>query len=210
MKEIARLLLENQAWVKEKTEINPGYFQEMSKGQKPMFLWIGCSDSRVPPNEVIGCHPGELFVARNVANLVVHADLSLMSVVSYAITYLKVKHIIICGHYECGGVAASLAPSSFGAIDKWLRNIKDVADSNWQELQPLDLKTKTNRLVELNAIAQAKNLTYTSLVQKTWHDGQELYIHAWVFDIYTGKIKVLLEIDKNFPIPEVRRYKFED
>lgn len=208
MEDIKKLLLENKAWIQEKTEIDPGYFKEMAKGQSPKFLWIGCSDSRVSPNEITGCHPGEMFVARNVANLVVHTDLSLMSVVEYAVVYLKVKHIIICGHYECGGVATSLTPLSLGPIDKWLRNIKDIAEANWDELKQIPEKERTNRLVELNTITQARNLTHTAIVQKAWSQGQDLYIHAWVFDLPTGKIKPLLEIDKNFPIPEIHRYKF--
>ncbi len=208
MKDVQRLLLENKAWVQEKTDANPGYFAEMAKGQKPNFLWIGCSDSRVPPNEITGCHPGEMFVARNIANLVIHTDLSLMSVVEYAVVHLKVKHIIICGHYGCGGVAASLTANSLGPIDKWLRNIKDVANAHWSELSPLESKERTDRLVELSTISQAKNLTHTAIVQRAWHQGQELFIHGWVFDMATGKLKELITIDKNYPIEPIHRYQF--
>jgi carbonic anhydrase len=209
MKDIQRLLLENKAWVQEKIQVNPEYFEEMAKGQQPNFLWIGCSDSRVPPNEITGCHPGEMFVARNIANLVIHTDLSLMSVLEYAVVYLKVKHIIICGHYGCGGVAASLTPNSLGSIDKWLRNIKDVAEVNWGELEKIEAGAKrTDRLVELNTISQAHNLTHTAIVQKAWHEGRELYIHGWVFDMATGKLKELTSIDKNYPIAPAHQYKF--
>lgn len=209
MKDAKRLLLENQAWVQEKTIVNPEYFKEMAKGQTPTFLWIGCSDSRVPPNEITGCHPGEMFVARNIANLVIHTDISLMSVLEYAVVHLKVKHVIICGHYGCGGVAASLTPQSLGPIDKWLRNIRDVATANWVELSKLPAGAdRTNRLVELSTIEQAKNLTHTAIIQKAWNDGQELYIHGWVFDMASGKLKELITIDKTYPIEESHRYRF--
>jgi carbonic anhydrase len=150
-----------------------------------------------------------MFVARNIANLVIHTDLSLMSVLEYAVVYLKVKHIIICGHYGCGGVAASLTPNSLGSIDKWLRNIKDVAEVNWGELEKIEAGAKrTDRLVELNTISQAHNLTHTAIVQKAWHEGRELYIHGWVFDMATGKLKELTSIDKNYPIAPAHQYKF--
>lgn len=208
MKDIQRLMLENKAWVKEKTEVNPQYFVEMAKGQQPTFLWIGCSDSRVPPNEITGCHPGEMFVARNIANLVIHTDLSLMSVVEYAVDHLKVKHIIICGHYGCGGVKASLSPNSLGPIDKWLRNIKDVACMHWKELEPMDESAQADRLVELSTIEQAKNLTHTAIIQRAWNQGRELYLHGWVFDIATGRVKDMITIDKDYPIDPIYRYKF--
>lgn len=207
MKDVQRLLLENKAWVQEKTEVNPVYFREMARSQNPTFLWIGCSDSRVPPNEITGCHPGEMFVARNIANLVIHTDLSLMSVVEFAVTNLKVKHIIICGHYGCGGVKAALAPQSLGSIDKWLRNIKDVAGMNWEELEKIEnMEARADRLVELNTIEQAKNLTHTALVQRVWKQGHELYLHGWVFDMSTGRLKELVSIDKNYPIEPIHRY----
>lgn len=209
MKDVKRLMLENQAWVQEKTEVNPTYFEEMAKGQKPTFLWIGCSDSRVPPNEITGCHPGEMFVARNIANLVIHTDLNLMSVVEYAVLHLGVKHVIICGHYGCGGVKASLTPTSLGTIDKWLRNIKDVANMNWKELDAIaNPDARTDRLVELSTIEQAKNLTHTAIIQKAWAQGQELFLHGWVFDMATGRLKELITIDKSYPIEPIYRYDF--
>ncbi len=209
MKDANRLMLENKAWVQEKTVVNPTYFKEMAKGQQPTFLWIGCSDSRVPPNEITGCNPGEMFVARNIANLVIHTDLSLMSVVEYAVDHLGVKHIIICGHYGCGGVKASLTHQSLGPIDKWLRNIKDIANVNWSELQRIEGEdARTNRLVELNTIEQAKNLTHTAIVQRAWAKGKDLYLHGWVFDMATGLLKELVTIDKSYPIEPVYRYEF--
>jgi carbonic anhydrase len=208
MKDAKALLLENKAWVQEKTDVNPEYFKNLAKGQQPTFLWIGCSDSRVPPNEITGCDPGEMFVARNIANLVIHTDLSLMSVVDYALNYLKVKHIIICGHYGCGGVKASLSNQSFGPINKWLRNIKDVANANWSEIQKItDENAQVDRLVELNTIEQAKNLTHTSIIQNVWNEGRELYLHGWVFDMASGKLSELITIDKNYPIEPIYRYK---
>lgn len=209
MKDAKKLMLENAAWVTEKTSVNADYFKEMAKGQTPTFLWIGCSDSRVPPNEITGCNPGEMFVARNIANLVIHTDLSLMSVVEYAVEHLKVKHIIICGHYGCGGVAASLTTTSLGPIDKWIRHIKDIANANWTELTKVEAGlNRTNRLVELSTMEQAKNLTHTAIIQRAWHKGQEVYIHGWVFDLSTGLLKELVTIDKNYPIEEAYRYKF--
>jgi carbonic anhydrase len=201
--------MENRAWVQEKVMVNPEYFKEMAKGQTPTFLWIGCSDSRVPPNEITGCNPGEMFVARNIANLVIHTDVSLMSVIEYALCYLKVKHVIICGHYGCGGVKASLSTQSLGAIEKWLRNIKDVANLYWKELETIkDADAKSDRLVELSTIEQAKNLTHTEIIQKLWKEGAELYIHGWVFDMATGKLKELITIDKEYPIDPIYRYDF--
>ncbi len=151
MNSISKLLLENEAWAREKVELDPEYFSRLSKIQTPEFLWIGCSDSRVPANEITGTEPGEIFVHRNVANLVVHTDLNLLSVLLYAVDVLKVKHIIVCGHYGCGGVKASLTNESFGMINKWLRNIKDVYRIHEDEFKSLENEEeKVNLLVELN------------------------------------------------------------
>jgi carbonic anhydrase len=210
MKDIQRIMLENEAWVKEKTQVNPDYFKEMAKGQTPTFLWIGCSDSRVPPNEITGTAPGEMFVARNIANLVIHTDLSLMSVVDYAVHHLKTKHIIICGHYGCGGVRASLSPANLGSINKWLRHIKDIANANWTELEKIgDPIVRADRLVELSTIEQARNLTHTAIIQEAWAKGMDVYIHGMVFDISTGKLKQLITIDKTYPIEPVYRYEIK-
>ncbi len=209
MKDIHRLLLENKAWVQEKISINPDYFKEMAKDQTPEFLWIGCSDSRVPPNELTGTSPGELFVHRNVANLVIHTDLNLMSVVEYAVEQLKVKHIIICGHYGCGGIKAAMGNQSIGMINKWIRNIKDTYHVHGRELELIPSeRDRFNRLVELNTIKQAKNLTHTSIIQKAWHRKQPLYIHGWVYALESGLVKELITIDQNYPIEGVYRYQF--
>lgn len=208
MKDIKRLLIENKMWSEEKSRINPDYFKEMAKDQKPNFLWIGCSDSRVPPDEITGAGPGEIFVARNVANLVIHTDLNLMSVVEYAIHTLKVNHVIICGHYGCGGVRAALTNHHLGMLNKWIRNIKDIHQLHLKELSPLNEEERFDRLVELNVLEQAKNLTHTSIVQKAWRLGHDVKIHGWVYGLKDGLIKQVITIDQNYPIEDVYRYEF--
>ena len=207
MKDIKRLLLENKLWAEEKSKINNEYFKEMAKDQKPNLLWIGCSDSRVPPDEITGASPGEMFVARNVANLVIHTDLNLMSVVEYAIDTLKVNHVVICGHYGCGGVRAALSHLNLGMINKWIRNIKDIHQLYWNELSSLGPEERFNRLVELNVIEQAKNLTHTSIVQKAWKSGHDVKIHGWVYAMSNGLLNQLITIDQNYPIEEIYRYE---
>ncbi|MDH4467138.1 MAG: carbonate dehydratase [Bacteriovoracaceae bacterium] len=206
MKDIKRLLLENKLWAEEKSKINNDYFKEMAKDQKPNFLWIGCSDSRVPPDEITGASPGEMFVARNVANLIIHTDLNLMSVVDYAIHSLKVNHVIICGHYGCGGVRAALGNQNFGMINKWIRNIKDIHQLHWEELSPLGPEERFDRLVELNVIEQAKNLTHTSIVQKAWKSGHDVKIHGWIYAMSNGLLNQLITIDQNYPIEDIYRF----
>jgi len=208
MKEIKRLLLENKLWSEEKSKVNPQYFIEMAKEQRPNFLWIGCSDSRVPPDEITGAGPGEIFVARNVANLVIHTDLNLMSVLEFAIHTLKINHVIICGHYGCGGVREAMGHKHLGMINKWIRNIKDIYQLHFQELEKLNKEERFDRLVELNVFEQAKNLTHTSIVQKAWAIGHELKIHGWVYGLKDGLLKELISIDKNFPIEDIYRYEF--
>jgi carbonic anhydrase len=210
LKDINKLLLDNKAWAYEKNSVNPKYFIEMAKEQTPKYLWIGCADSRVPPNEVTGSSPGELFVARNVANLVIHTDMNLMSVVEYAVTYLKVRHIIICGHYGCGGVKAAMSPTSFGMINKWIRNIKDTYQLHHLELDKIENENdRFDRLVELNIYEQARNLTHTSIIQKAWHEKRDLFIHGWVYEMKTGHLKELITIDSKFDIEAIYRYKFD-
>lgn len=209
MNDIEKILLENRAWVQEKVSVNPNYFKELAKDQTPNFLWIGCSDSRVPPNELIGANPGDLFVHRNVANLIVHTDMNLMSVVEYAIEQLKVKHVIVCGHYGCGGVKAAMGNKSLGTINKWIRNIKDIYRTYASDLEKIkEEKARFDRLVELNIIEQAKNLTHTSLVQRAWSRGQELYIHGFVYALDSGLLKPLATIDKTYPVEDIYRYEF--
>lgn len=184
-----QLLENNKKWVNEKLESNENYFEELSKGQKPPVLWIGCADSRVPANEITGTHPGELFVHRNIANMVVHTDMNMLSVLDYAVNHLKVNHVIVCGHYGCGGVQAAMQNKSLGLINKWVRNIKEVYKENKTELNKItDDKKRFDRLVELNVKAQVYDLAKTSIVQQAWKDGRALEVHGWVYDLKDGII----------------------
>ena len=190
-----KLLLKNKAWAQETVKDDPNFFTELSKLQTPEFLWIGCSDSRVPANEITGTRPGEIFVHRNIANMVVHTDLNLLSVLEYAVVYLKVKHIIVCGHYGCGGVKAAMNSHSYGIINKWLRNIKDVYRYHREELNAIeDLEARTNRLIEFNVMEQVMNLAKTSIVQKAWKEEQRPHLHGWVYGLDDGLIKPIYEI----------------
>ncbi|MBE2289432.1 MAG: carbonate dehydratase [Chitinophagaceae bacterium] len=187
-----KLLENNKTWVNDMTRDDPDYFKKMSKGQSPEYLWIGCSDSRVPANEVTGTKPGELFVHRNIANMVVHNDLNLLSVLAYAVEVLKVKHIIVCGHYGCGGVEAAMSNRQYGLIDHWLRNIKEVYRIHQDELEEIDDYTqRLRRFVELNVVEQVRDLSKTPTIQNAWRKGQQLYIHGWVYDIHNGFINDL-------------------
>jgi len=186
------LLEGNKAWVAETLTVDPTFFDELSAGQTPPILWIGCSDSRVPANQITNTMPGDIFVHRNIANVVTHNDMSLLSVLDYSVNVLKVKHIIVCGHYGCGGVNAAMGNKQVGLIDNWLRNIKDVYHANEKEVAAIqDHQQKFDRLVELNAIHGAKNVMSTSIVQNAWANGQELAVHAWVYSLKTGIIKDL-------------------
>lgn len=208
MKEPQELLDANRAWAADQLRTNPDYFRDMARSQAPEFLWIGCSDSRVPAEDITGCEPGDLFVARNVANLVVHTDMNLMSVIEYAVNQLQVTHIVVCGHYGCGGVRAAMSSKNYGMINKWIRNIKDLAHAHRDQLEVLKPDERERRLIELNVIEQARNLTHTSIVQAAWHRGQPLTIHGWVYDMETGLIRDMISIDKDFPIPPIFRYEF--
>lgn len=182
-----RLLANNKKWVAEQLESDPNFFSDLAKGQSPEYLWIGCSDSRVPANEITGTKPGEMFVHRNIANLVVHNDMNLLSVLSYAVEVLKVKHIIVCGHYGCGGVLAAMSNQQYGLIDNWLRNIKDVYKIHAAELDAIaDEKARAARLVELNVMEQVNDLAKTTIVQNAWASGRTLELHGWVYDIHDG------------------------
>lgn len=186
-----RLLKGNEEWSKMKLSADPEYFKNLSKLQKPEFLWIGCSDSRVPANEITGTTSGEIFVHRNVANLVIHTDLNFLSVLQYAVEVLRVKHIIVCGHYGCGGVLAAMTNESAGIVNKWLRNIKEVYVKHQAELDGIEETVKrADRLVELNVIAQVRNLSMTSIVQRAWKN-RALQIHGWVYGLDSGKIRDL-------------------
>ncbi|WP_421938384.1 carbonate dehydratase [Pedobacter sp.] len=186
------LLEGNKDWVKDMIQTDPDFFDKLSAGQAPPVLWIGCSDSRVPANQITNTKPGDIFVHRNIANVVVHTDMNLLSVLDYSINVLKVKHVIVCGHYGCGGVKAALGNKQVGIIDNWLRNIRDVYRVHESELSSItDENQKFDRLVELNAIEGAANVTNTSIVQNAWANGQELSVHAWVYSLKTGLIKDL-------------------
>lgn len=208
-KSYKKLLDNNKAWVKRQTDNDPEYFRNLAKGQSPEYLWIGCSDSRVPANEVTGTRPGEMFVHRNIANMVVHNDLNLLSVLAYAVEVLKVKHVIVCGHYGCGGVQAAMGHKQFGLIDNWLRNIKDVYRTHTDELDAITNETERfRRFVELNVIEQVYDLGKTTIVQNAWKNGQDLHLHGWVYDISDG---ILKDLDVTFrnanDLPKV--YQFD-
>lgn len=187
-----KLFENNKKWVAEMNTTDPEYFTNLAKGQSPEYLWIGCSDSRVSTSEITGTKPGEMFVHRNIANMVVHNDLNLLSVLAYAIDVLKVKHIIVCGHYGCGGVEAAMSNKQFGLIDHWLRNIKEVYKIHNSELDAIeDRNDRLRRFVELNVIEQVHDLSKTPTVQNAWMRNQPLYIHGWVYDIHDGILKDL-------------------
>lgn len=192
MERLKKLFENNKKWIEEKTKVDSEYFLKMSKAQAPPYLWIGCSDSRVPANEIVGLEAGELFVHRNVANLFLHTDMNSLSVLEFAIDYLKIQHVIVCGHYNCGGVIASMKDHKLGLVDNWLRNIRDVYSKNREELDSISSeKERQNRLVELNVIQQLKNISRTTMVQGAWQRGEPLMIHGWVYDLETGKLKDL-------------------
>lgn len=191
-KSYLRLLENNKNWVREQLDLDPTYFEKLSKGQSPEYLWIGCSDSRVPANQITGTEPGEVFVHRNIANMVVHSDMNMLSVLSYAVEVLKVKHVIVCGHYGCGGVIAAMKNQQFGLIDNWLRHIKDVYRYHHVELDAIeDENERARRFVEVNVQEQVHDLGKTSIVQNAWRRNQPLHIHGWVYDINDGLINDL-------------------
>ena len=209
MKTYERLLLENKAWAAERVGDDPDFFKRLKNLQTPEYLWIGCSDSRVPANEITGTQPGEIFVHRNIANMVVHTDLNLLSVLQYAVEVLKVKHVIVCGHYGCGGVQAAMTQKSLGIINKWLRNIKDVYRFHREEVDAIkDEVERTNRLVELNVQEQVQNLAKTSIIQKAWKENNAPDLHGWVYGLHNGLIKPLLEMPAGTHIDKL--YEFDN
>lgn len=203
------LLENNKKWVKSKTDEDPEFFTKLAQGQKPPVLWIGCSDSRVPANEIIGAAPGEVFVHRNIANMVVHSDMNLLSVLDFAVNVLQVKHIIVCGHYGCGGVQAAMTNKHIGIIDNWIRHIKDVFRHHHTELNSIeDPKNRVNRFIELNVVEQVINLAKTSIVQSAWEKGASLQIHGWVYDVADGLIRDLnISLENDSTLSEV--YKLD-
>ena len=183
------LLSGNKRWVSEKLRQDPQFFTRLSKGQSPEVLWIGCSDSRVPANEITGTAPGDMFVHRNIANMVVHSDMNLLSVLDYAVNILKVKHVIVCGHYGCGGVRAAMTNEQYGLVDNWLRHIKDVYRLHNEELDQIaDEEKRFHRFVELNVMEQVFDLSKTSIIQNAWRTRELPMVHGWVYDLKTGII----------------------
>ena len=200
-----KLLENNKKWVEKSLKANPNYFEDLAKRQAPPLLWIGCSDSRVPANEIIGAKPGEVFVHRNIANMVVHSDMNMLSVLDYAINILKVKHVIVCGHYSCGGIKTAMGNQSVGIIDNWIRHIKDEYRFHDKYLNLIEDKTqRANSFVEVNVKEQVYNLAKTSIVQAAWKNGQDLVLHGWVYGLNSGFVTDLnVNIGSNAELDEV-------
>ena len=195
MQSFEKLLLENKAWAAEMLEENPAYFERLAHIQKPEFLWIGCSDSRVPANVVTGTDPGEIFVHRNIANLVIEDDLNVLCVLEYAVTHLKVEHVIVCGHYGCGGIKAAMADQSFGILDKWLAKIKAVYQEHFDEINSLqDPDDRVNLLTEFNVKQQVVNLSKTETIQRAWQGGHRVQIHGWAYGLSDGILNKISHI----------------
>lgn len=206
MKEFYKQIIENnKTWVESKLAIDKNYFADLAKGQNPPLLWIGCSDSRVPANEIIGAKPGEVFVHRNIANMIVHSDMNMLSVLDYAVNVLKVKHVIVCGHYGCGGIKAAMGNASIGIIDNWIRHIKDVYRLHKDYLDSIEDETERfNTFVEVNVKEQVYDLSKTSIVQGAWKNGQDLMIHGWVYGLNSGYVTDLeVNISSNSELDEV-------
>ena len=200
-----KILDNNKEWVVKSLEKDPNYFADLAKGQTPPLLWIGCSDSRVPANEIIGAKPGEVFVHRNIANMVVHSDMNMLSVLDYAVNVLKVKHVIVCGHYGCGGVKAAMGNQSIGIIDNWIRHIKDVYRLHNIYLDSIQDETvRFNTFVEINVKEQVFDLAKTSIVQAAWKNGQDLTLHGWVYGLNSGFVTDLdVNMSSNQELDEV-------
>ena len=208
MEPYQKLLLENKAWAAEKISDDPDYFNRLAHLQKPEFLWIGCSDSRVPANEITGTQPGEIFVHRNVANLVINTDVNVLSVLDYAVNHLKVKHVIICGHYGCGGIKAATTKTDFKPVlNMWLRNIKDVYRLHRDELNTIkDEESRCDRLTELNVNEQILNLAKTSIIQRAWQNEQRPDLHGWVYGLKDGIINPIVEMKAGTHIDPIYEY----
>jgi len=211
MSDFYKKILENNIeWVETTLAEDPNYFTDLAKGQTPPLLWIGCSDSRVPANEIIGAKPGEVFVHRNIANMVVHSDMNMLSVLDYAVNVLKVKHVLVCGHYGCGGIRAAMGNDSVGIIDNWIRHIKDVYRLHKVELDAIeDEADRFNRFVELNVIEQVCDLAKTSIVQSAWKSGQELALHGWAYGLNSGFVTDLnVNFSSDKDLDDVYQLKF--
>ncbi len=205
-----KLLQNNRDWVQGRLELDDRYFTRQAEGQHPPFLWIGCADSRVAPEEITGAKAGELFVHRNIANIVTHSDLNLMSVLEFGVLNLRVDHIIVCGHTRCGGVQAALGHRRLGIIDKWIRSIKDVYHDHRAELEAVeDEGERWNRLVEVNVREQVMNLAKTSFVQRRWHEGDFPVLHGWVYHVEDGRLEEVTRHAKDDPLDPIYRYDFD-
>jgi carbonic anhydrase len=200
----------NKKWVENQLAIDPEYFKDLSKGQNPPLLWIGCSDSRVPANEIIGAKPGEVFVHRNIANMVIHSDMNMLSVLDYAVNVLKVKHVIVCGHYGCGGIKAAMSNESIGIIDNWIRHIKDIYRLHQVFLDSITNEDERfNKFVELNVKEQVFDLSKTSIVQSAWKNGQDLTLHGWAYGLNSGFVTDLdVNISSDKDLDKVYQLKF--
>jgi carbonic anhydrase len=205
--ELTRLLENNRQWAAAITAREPQFFARLAEQQAPEYLWIGCADSRVPANEIVGLMPGEMFVHRNVANVVVHTDLNCLAVIQYAVEALKVRHIIVCGHYGCGGVRAALQDSKLGLIDNWLRHVQDVREKYAAHLTALaDETERLNRLCELNVIEQTINVCQTTILQGAWAHGQEVTVHGWIYGLHDGHLR---DLDISIAGPEELRTRYQ-
>ena len=203
-----KLLLENKTWAKRQVENDPEFFKRLSSLQTPEFLWIGCSDSRVPADKITGTQPGEIFVHRNIANMVIHTDVNLLSVLDFAVNHLKVKHVIVCGHYGCGGIKAAMTNHDYKyVLNMWLRNIKDVYRLYREELSAItDEEQRTDRLVELNVKEQVMHLAKTSIIQRAWLNEKRPHLHGWVYGLKDGLIKPVFEMEAGTPIDPLYEY----
>lgn len=207
IKSYQELFDNNKKWVAQTNQENPEFFSNLANGQSPKFLWIGCSDSRVPANEITGTQPGDIFVHRNIANMVIHTDISMLSVLDYSVNVLEVKHIIVCGHYGCGGINAAMGNKQVGLIDNWLRHIKDVYRFHSEELRAIENPAKrSDRLVELNVQEQVRDLAKTSIVQNAWANGKTIQVHGLVYDVKNGILKDLnVTVEDNEDVEDVYR-----
>lgn len=207
-----KILDNNKKWVENQLAIDQEYFKDLAKGQQPPLLWIGCSDSRVPANEIIGAKAGEVFVHRNIANMVIHSDMNMLSVLDYAVNVLKVKHVIVCGHYGCGGVKAAMGNQSIGLIDNWIRHIKDVYRLHESYLNSIeDEDERFNKFVEINVQEQVFDLAKTSIVQNAWRNGQDVTLHGWSYGLNSGYVTDLdVNMSSNEDLDEVYQLKFSN
>ncbi|PKM37442.1 MAG: carbonic anhydrase [Gammaproteobacteria bacterium HGW-Gammaproteobacteria-10] len=213
MKSFEKLLTENKKWASDKQKIDPNFFKHLAKEQKPDFLWIGCSDSRVPAELIVNAEPGEMFIHRNIANQMVATDFNCLSVLQYAVAVLKVKHIIVCGHYNCGGVKAALNNQSTDLVltNKWLMHIKNVYRLHQKEVNALATEQeRIDRLVELNVIEQVKTLAYTSIIQQAWHKENRPIIHGWVYGLSDGLLKTLISMEPGHEIEPIFKYDYTE